>query len=81
MSGLPSNLNVTATRPGTEPNGLTYWVNYARTRPPEKILRKKNGTLRGGWNYKPCPARRHLVVLCYVEIGDMRLLIGGGDPL
>jgi hypothetical protein len=41
MSGLPSNLNVTATRPGTEPNGLTYWVNDARTRPPEKILRKK----------------------------------------
>ena len=35
MSELPSNLNVTATRRGTEPNGLTYWVNYARTRPPE----------------------------------------------
>jgi len=66
---------------GTEPNGLTYWVNYARARPPEKNLRKKNDTLRGGRNYKPCQAGRHLVALCYVEIGDMRLLIGGGDPL
>jgi hypothetical protein len=47
----------------------------------KKILRKKKGHFaRCKELQAPCQVRRHLVALCYVEIGDMRLLIGGGDP-
>jgi hypothetical protein len=45
------------------------------------LARRIPWTMSSIRNCKPCQAGRHLVALCYVEIGDMRLLIGGGNPL